>query len=265
MLTAGQTTLRAQLFLASQRPSGDAPAAGTVAMGWNPSPDPRATGYYLCWGLSAATCTNALDVGNATNATVAGLVQGVTYYFAVTAYDAVGDSSPPSNEISYSPPPPPAPTLNLRPSGGGSAAAKGLSLSFGGNPGLVYYVLATQDFQNWSPVCITNCTSAGLVSLVLTDAQVYSRRFYRLAQRNALSLPPAPKLTLQPLAAQGFAGGMAITFPGSSGMVYYLQATEDLQNWSTLSATNCTAAGPISFQVAGVAAGSKQFYRLVQQ
>jgi len=40
-------------------------------------------------------------VGNSTNVTVSGLVQGTNYFFAVTAYDSSGLESDYSNEMSY--------------------------------------------------------------------------------------------------------------------------------------------------------------------
>jgi hypothetical protein len=93
---------RAQLFLAAQRPDTNAPAPGLVALGWNPSPDINAAGYFLCWGLASDACTNRLDVGHSINTTVAGLAANVAYYFRVVAYGAAGQESPPSNEISHS-------------------------------------------------------------------------------------------------------------------------------------------------------------------
>jgi hypothetical protein len=92
---------RAQLFLVSQRPPSNPTASDLVSLGWNPSPDAKATGYFLCWGLASDACTNLLDVGNVTSATVAGLATNVAYYFTVVTYDAAGDRSPPSNVIGY--------------------------------------------------------------------------------------------------------------------------------------------------------------------
>ena len=99
LLGCGQVASHAQLFLAGERSPNNSPDPGEVALGWNPSPDTRATGYFLCWGLASTDCTNFLDVGNVTNATVAGLVPNVGYYFTIVTYDAAGDQSPPSNQI----------------------------------------------------------------------------------------------------------------------------------------------------------------------
>jgi hypothetical protein len=95
----GQFSSRAQLFLVAQQSGTNPPAPGQVALGWNASPDTRGTGYFLGWRLDSSDCTNFLDVGNVTNATVAGLASNVGYYFTIVTYDAAGDQSPPSNQI----------------------------------------------------------------------------------------------------------------------------------------------------------------------
>jgi hypothetical protein len=118
-IVCGQVPSRAQLFLAAQPSGTNLPAPGLVALGWNPSPDANADGCFLCWGLARDACTNLLDAGNSTTATVGGLAINVTYYFSVLAYDAAGDESVPSNEIAYTNTVPPdlvtiqAPTITL--------------------------------------------------------------------------------------------------------------------------------------------------------
>src|SRR5213593_415627 len=73
----------------SQRASG-----ASVALTWNPSPDPAVVGYFLYIGTASGSYTIKLDVGNYSGTTVSGLLQGRTYYFASTAYDASGYESP---------------------------------------------------------------------------------------------------------------------------------------------------------------------------
>src|ERR1035437_5015675 len=87
----GQFSSRAQLFLVAGRSETNSPDPGLVALAWNPSPDTRATGYFLSWGLDSSDCTNFLDAGNSTNATVAGMVPYVGYYFTIVTYDAADD------------------------------------------------------------------------------------------------------------------------------------------------------------------------------
>lgn len=70
----------------------------SMVVKWNASSDPAAIGYNLYYGVASGVYTNTIDVGSSTNATVTGLVAGVTYYFSATAYDNTGDESIPSNE-----------------------------------------------------------------------------------------------------------------------------------------------------------------------
>ena len=70
-----------------------------VTVAWdesNPVPD----GYILYWGTSSGNYPDSHDVGNATQYTIPGLQDGLTYYFAVKAYDD-GNQSAYSQEISH--------------------------------------------------------------------------------------------------------------------------------------------------------------------
>jgi hypothetical protein len=75
-----------------------------VTLAWDPSPDSSVAGYRLYDGVTSGTYTNVIDVGNATSATVTNLVRGVTYFFAVRAYDTNGQESVLSDEVSYTVP-----------------------------------------------------------------------------------------------------------------------------------------------------------------
>ena len=79
-------------------------ATGSVALAWDASPDAAVAGYRVYYGVTSGTYTNSATVGNATNATVANLTDGVTYYFAAVAFDANGLESAFSNEAIYSAP-----------------------------------------------------------------------------------------------------------------------------------------------------------------
>jgi len=103
LLVLGKAQLRADNGpMVLSVPSTNQPAAGSqVTTGWNPSPDSNVVGYYLCWGFTSGQCTNLIDVGNVTNATIGSLTTNVLYYFTVVAYDAAGQRAEPSNEIQY--------------------------------------------------------------------------------------------------------------------------------------------------------------------
>ena len=73
--------------------------AGDVTLQWNPVSSTSLAGYMLYYGSSAGNYTSKVDVGNATSRDVANLVDGATYHFAVTAYDASHTESAFSNDV----------------------------------------------------------------------------------------------------------------------------------------------------------------------
>jgi Fibronectin type III domain/Bacterial Ig domain len=79
-------------------------AAGSVTLAWQPSADTNVVGYNVYFGGASGVYTNKISAAGATNAVISNLVQGATYYFAVTAYDVSGAESPFSNEASYAVP-----------------------------------------------------------------------------------------------------------------------------------------------------------------
>jgi hypothetical protein len=79
-------------------------AVTSVNFAWTPSASTNITGYTIYYGGASHTYTNSIAVGTATNATVPGLTDGVTYYFAATAVDDAGLESEYSNEASNAPP-----------------------------------------------------------------------------------------------------------------------------------------------------------------
>ncbi len=72
--------------------------AGSVSLAWDPSPDVSVVGYKVHYGVAPGTYTNSAAVGNVTNATLTGLVNGTTYYFAASSIDGSGFESDFSNE-----------------------------------------------------------------------------------------------------------------------------------------------------------------------
>lgn len=78
--------------------------SGELNLCWDPSTSADAIGYEICYGGASGNYTNKVDVGDATNCTISGLLAGATYYFAALGYDEFGDNSEFSNEISYTVP-----------------------------------------------------------------------------------------------------------------------------------------------------------------
>jgi hypothetical protein len=76
-------------------------ATQSVLLAWDPSPGPGVAGYNAYYGTASGNYTSILPAGNGTNVVISGLVEGVKYYFAVTAYDSANIESDLSSEVSY--------------------------------------------------------------------------------------------------------------------------------------------------------------------
>ena len=82
-------------------------AAQSVVLAWQPSPSTNVVGYDIYYGTACRDYDSEITVGNTNSATVTGLADGTTYYFAATAVDSSGVESPFSNEAVYNVPSPP--------------------------------------------------------------------------------------------------------------------------------------------------------------
>jgi hypothetical protein len=173
---AGLFQARAAINPLSISASGNAGSGLSVNLGWTASSSTNVTGYFLNWGLKSGQCTNQLDVGNVTNATVNGLVTNTSYFFNVVAYDVAGDQAPPSNELAY---PPLQPVVSLQPLNNHTNPVT-LRLNFQANAGTSYTVQATRDFKQWVTVWTTNSAPGGIIVYTTTDAAFYPSRFYRV-------------------------------------------------------------------------------------
>lgn len=78
-----------------------APPTASVPLLWDAPPD-AVMGYAMYWGVTGGA-TNRMDVGPPLQVTVSNLVIGAEYFFYVTAYDALGTESLPSNTLLYTP------------------------------------------------------------------------------------------------------------------------------------------------------------------
>jgi hypothetical protein len=75
-----------------------------VRLAWNSDPIPNLAGYRLYYGTAPNVHTQKIEVGNFTTVSVPNLIQGQTYFFAVTAYNTAAVESAPSNQVSYTVP-----------------------------------------------------------------------------------------------------------------------------------------------------------------
>jgi len=68
---------------------------------WSANTEADLRGYKVHIGTASGVYTKVIDVGNKTSYMIT-LPKGVTYYFAVTAYDTSGNESTYSSELSRS-------------------------------------------------------------------------------------------------------------------------------------------------------------------
>ena len=76
----------------------------SVTLAWNPVTNANVAGYNIYDGSASGYYTNVTSVGNVTSATISGLTEGATYYFATTTLSTSGLESAYSSEISYTVP-----------------------------------------------------------------------------------------------------------------------------------------------------------------
>jgi regulation of enolase protein 1 (concanavalin A-like superfamily) len=81
-------------------------AASAVGLRWNPNPEPDIANYRVNYGTSSGVHPLAVDAGLNTRVSINGLQEGTTYYFVVTAINAEGLESEPSDEVFYQVPVP---------------------------------------------------------------------------------------------------------------------------------------------------------------
>jgi len=148
-------------------------AGQSVTLAWNRSPDTNVVGYNAYYGVASRTYTNTINLGNTTKATISGLVEGATYYFALTAYNILGLESDYSSEISYTVPTTLA-RLQIR-----TAPAGLVVLTVTGQIGQTHEILATQDFKTWTIIGTVMIPAGGSLDFTDTNAAGFPKRFYR--------------------------------------------------------------------------------------
>jgi len=152
---------------------GSALATHNVTFAWAPNPEPDLAGYRIHYGIVSGTYTDLVDVGNTTMATISGLVDGTTYYFALSAYNGAGLESGLTGELVYKAP------LTLPPLQIRMAAPRQALITVNGPAGHTYNLQASTDLTNWATIASVTISANG--SAVLSDNNPPSRtkRFYR--------------------------------------------------------------------------------------
>jgi hypothetical protein len=74
--------------------------ASYLTLAWDPNTEPDLAGYWVYYGTASREYADSIDVGNITTYQLDNLLDGVTYFIAVTAYDTSGNESDFSHEVS---------------------------------------------------------------------------------------------------------------------------------------------------------------------
>jgi len=157
--------------------------AGSATLAWDPpyiSTD--VTGYKIHYGTASGTYSRVIDVGKSTSVTISSLIDGQTYYFIVTAYNALGVESPYSNEVSKLIPSPVS-SYTLLTNISGNGRVTGTNISCGTACSYLYVsgtkisLLATPatgyNFAGWSGAC----TGTSACQLTMDAAKTVTATF----------------------------------------------------------------------------------------
>ena len=75
--------------------------AVNITLGWDANIENDLAGYIVHYGTESGVYSESINVGNTTEYTIPNLLDGVTYYMAVTAYDVNNSKSEYSDEVVY--------------------------------------------------------------------------------------------------------------------------------------------------------------------
>lgn len=142
----------------------------SIGVAWIPSSDSQVVSYKVYFGTASHSYVSQVAVGNTNVATISGLADGVTYYFAAAAVDGAGNESAYSEEVSFTTAVPNVATLTPVPE---PAGVIGFTVSGGTGP--VYVVQSSTDLVNWVSVQMNT------VPFTFTDVcpPDVPQRFYR--------------------------------------------------------------------------------------
>jgi hypothetical protein len=260
-------------------------AAGSVTLAWNRSTNSIVAGYNVYYGGASGAYTNEVSAGNATNATISGLIQGTTYYFTATTYSTAGMESSFSSEVSYLVPlnvsivnqPP---TLNAL---GGltineNAGTQTMNLtgitSGASNEVQILTVMATSSNTNLIRTPTVNYTSpntngtmsfapatnnygTATITVTVNDGGASNNLTAQSFVVTVGLAPPPPSVQVRVTQARQF----ILTVTSQVGHTYNIQATQDFITWTVIGTGTVGASGLLNFTDTNAASFSKRFYR----
>ena len=172
-LVKGMAGILIAAFIQNASQAQEQTSQGThaVKFRWNASTSTDVTGYRVHFGTASGAYTSNVVFGNVTSGTVSGLAEGVTYYFAVSAFNADGLESDPSNEVSFK--------TGLHTSQIQTSADGQSVLAMRGQIGRQYDIEASEDLNTWKLIARVTIPDGGSLRFSDPDSPLFARRFYR--------------------------------------------------------------------------------------
>ena len=151
------------------------PGSGEVTLQWNPSSGPDLAGYYIYRGTSSGNYDVYYDISSSwTYATLLNLTNGVTYYFAIAAYNSNGVEGDLSNEVSVVPEPGPAPPTGVTASPGPGSGEVTIEWNPSSGPDLAgYYIYRGTSPGDYDAYADIPSDVTGAVFFDLTNGVTY--------------------------------------------------------------------------------------------
>jgi len=224
-------------------------SGGQVSLAWDPSPDARTAGYHLHYGLESGNYIASVDAQTNLTATIDGLAPGQTYYFVVAAYDANGDESTDSNEVTNRLPILPQIVAQLLNQAVIVGAPVTLTVSAWGDPplsfqwrkGFVPIPGATNSLLRWPQIGVGD---AGKYTVVVSNpwgATTSSVAMLTVLVRPAITAQPQSQTVLATTTAS-FSAAVTGTTPLSlqwyDGNTAIPGATNNVLAWASVAASN---------------------------
>jgi Immunoglobulin domain len=235
-------------------------ATQSVTFGWELSTDSNVAGYNIYYGTVSHVYDNKVSVGNVATATISGLVEGATYYFAATTYDALNQESLLSDEISYTVPmddPTQSPTITGTLTT--NTAITGQNVTFS----VTATATGALNYQwVYNSNNIATATNAVLTLSNVTAAQAGT--YYVTVSNSAgstnsstasLTVYATTAATLTPAACAS--GQFALCISGVPQFEYVVQASTNLVDWVSVQ----TNSAPFTFVDSNACQFSQRFYR----
>jgi hypothetical protein len=233
------------------------PAAQNLTLAWNPSAGPNVVGYKIYYGTACHKYDSMVSVGNVTTATVAGLVAGSKYFFAVTACDVSNQESFLSDEAAVTIPTNPPVTLSNLPPTGTVAVGQTVTLSLT-NAGAG----ALNCQWKFNGGNIAAATNAVLTLTNVTAAQA-GQYFVTVSDGTGSTNSTTASLMIYSTAAAtlkqpAYADGQfTFSVSGVPGNQYVVQASTNNVNWFSVQ----TNTAPFTFVDANAGQSRQCFYR----